>query len=235
VSGIVHPATRVVVLAVATAARDGSWVCTRDMAAAMGADRTVARRTCRELAIQDWLYRRETAPDPARQQAGAGGEWWRVGPRVLDMADRYRSLLDHESRVLSELELAAGAPLSTGVELRGVNHDPDTAADGSRIGHAGAAHHQATAIVLGLVEALFGFGTWASVGRVARFTNVHRQTTSDVLDELTRYAWAERRDFEGLAIYRIGPGVARLAARPVPRLAPAARFAGRPVSPGGHP
>ena len=229
-----HPATRAVVLALATCARDGGWTSTRDMALAMEADRTVARRCLRELAAREWLYRRETAPDPTRQQAGAGGEWWRVGPRALDLADRYRRILQLDSAEVAEREQRAELPLALGIELP--EPVPSDDADAiTPIDQTDAVHHQVTVIVLGMVEALFQMGDWASPARIARVTTIHRQTTGDILDELAQYAWVERSSFEGFALYRIGPGVARLAVRPVPPLARPVGARGLPLTRGTAP
>lgn len=217
---VVHPATRVVVLGLTALAREGGWVCTRDLAEAMGCDRTVARRTARELAARDWVHGRTTDPDPTHQARGAGGEWWRVGPRVLDVGTRYLTLLEAAAADLELRTQRALTPPRTTPPPRPSAPAGVSGAVVAAFHHGSAVHHQATALVLNVLEVLLALdGDWASAARLAQLADIHRQTTGDVLAELVAWEWVESRTWEDVAIYRVSDGVARLSARPAPRLA----------------
>ncbi len=64
--------------------------------------------------------------------------------------------------------------------------------------------HQATANVVGIMDALFEHGGWMTTTEVADRADVHRDTARKVLAELRLYDWVTHTEVDSQSRWRMG-------------------------------
>lgn len=196
-----HGSTAAVCELLYVLARAGAWVGTHALADGAGVGRDLARRICRELAARDWTVRR--ADD-------GGVEQWRFGPAIEDIGAAWSEQLQGRLDALCKEQDLLALPLTPYRRVT-VSAPPtrDELGDWPVVGE----HHKGAAQVVTLVRVLLHAGRPASLGALVGATGLHRLTASAALDTLVEHGWVVREQLEGAALWRLGPGLGRLAAQ----------------------
>lgn len=194
-----HDSTAAVVAILAALGR-GGHPSTAQVAERSGVQRDTARRILRELVAQGYT----------QEVLGEDLERWKLGMAAWDLLASYRgTMAERRQALLDELALLE-LPLTQELPA------PPSGAPRSRVTlrpeRLSGQHHRGTAMVCAIVG-LLEDGEWWSGPRVAEALGSHPVTVGQVLVELGAARWVERAGFGTVELWRLGPGLGRIAAQ----------------------